>query len=64
MGNEIEVYKVINGEIVFDVDQNAETLWATEDQVSKLFNVDRSVTNPNCERNFRGSQRRESRSSS
>ncbi len=45
MSNKIEVYKVINGEIVFDVDRNAETLWATEDQVSKLFNVDRSVTN-------------------
>ena len=39
MSNDIEVYKVINGEIVFDVDRNAETLWATEEQVSKLLNV-------------------------
>ena len=61
MGNEIEVYKVINGEIVFDVDQNAETLWATEDQVSKLFNVDRSVTNRHIRNIYRDGELDEKR---
>ena len=61
MSNEIEVYKVINGEIVFDVDQNAETLWATEDQVSKLFNVDRSVTNRHIRNIYRDGELDEKR---
>lgn len=45
MGKEIEVYRVVHGEVVFDVDSDKETLWATEDQISQLFNVDRSVIN-------------------
>ena len=61
MSNEIEVYKVINGEIVFDVDRNAETLWATEDQVSKLFNVDRSVTNRHIRNIYRDGELDEKR---
>lgn len=61
MSNEIEVYKVINGEIVFDVDRNAETLWATEDQVSRLFNVDRSVTNRHIRNIYRDGELDEKR---
>lgn len=45
MVKEIEVYQAINGEIVFDLDKGARTLWATEEQVSRLFSVDRSVIN-------------------
>ena len=45
MQKKIQIYKVANGEVVFNFDTNAETLWATEDQVSRLFNVDRSVVN-------------------
>ncbi len=40
---QIEIYKVENGEVVFDL--RAESIWATEDQIAKLFNVDRSVIN-------------------
>ena len=40
---QIEIYKVLEGEIVFDVDKDNETIWATQDQIAKLFNVDRTV---------------------
>ena len=42
---QIEIYKVVEGEVVFDVDAQKETIWATEEQVAKLFDVDRSVIN-------------------
>ena len=61
MSNEIEVYKVINGEIVFDVDKKSETLWATEDQVSKLFNVDRSVINRHIRNIYRDGELNEAK---
>lgn len=41
----IEVYKVAKGEVVFNIDAEKDTLWATEEQVSQLFGVDRSVIN-------------------
>ena len=42
---QIEIYKVREGEIVFDVDIENETMWATEAQLAELFDVDRSVIN-------------------
>ena len=53
MNKEIEVYKVVNGEIVFDIDKAAATLWATESQIANLFNVDRSVINRHIRNIFR-----------
>ena len=41
----IEIYKGAKGGVVFNVDKNMETIWATEDQISMLFDVDRSVIN-------------------
>ena len=61
MSNKIEVYKVVNGEVVFDVDQHTETLWATEDQVSKLFSVDRSVINRHIRNIYRDGELDESK---
>lgn len=43
MGSDIEIYKVHEGEIVFNI--SGDTLWATEEQISQLFDVDRSVIN-------------------
>lgn len=40
---QLEIYKVLEGEIVFDVDKDNETIWATQDQIAQLFNVDRTV---------------------
>lgn len=61
MDQSIEVYKVINGEVVFDVDQAANTLWATEEQVSHLFNVDRSVINRHIRNIYRDGELDEKR---
>ncbi|MBR3236359.1 virulence protein RhuM/Fic/DOC family protein [Candidatus Saccharibacteria bacterium] len=33
----IEIYKGLEGEVVFDVDVEAETLWATQDQIAQIF---------------------------
>jgi len=40
---QIEIYKGAEGEIVFDVDKELETLWATQAQIAKAFGVDRTV---------------------
>lgn len=39
----IEIYKAIEGEVVFNVDSTENTLWATQAQIAKLFGVDRTV---------------------
>ena len=40
---QMEIYQLHEGEVVFNV--SGETLWATEEQISQLFGVDRSVVN-------------------
>ena len=39
----LEIYKLTEGEVVFKVDAKEETIWATQDQIAKLFGVDRTV---------------------
>ena len=39
----IEIYQGLTGEVVFDVDTEGETIWATQAQISQLFGVDRTV---------------------
>lgn len=39
----IEIYKGLAGEVVFDVDAEGETIWATHEQMAKVFGVDRTV---------------------
>ena len=39
----VEIYKGLTGEVVFNVDAEEETLWATQAQISQLFGVDRTV---------------------
>lgn len=41
MNKSIEIYKGADGEIVFDVDSENETIWATQEQIAKLFGVNR-----------------------
>ena len=44
LGNDdckIEIYKGIEGEVVFNVDTNSETIWATQEQMAKVFGVQR-----------------------
>ena len=53
MDKNIEIYKVHEGEIVFSVDKNKETIWATQEQLSKLFGVDRTVIGRHLRNIFR-----------
>ena len=39
----IEIYQGAEGEVVFDVDAEGETIWATQAQIAQLFGVDRTV---------------------
>lgn len=39
----IEIYKGGKGEVVFNVDAENETIWATQAQIAELFDVDRTV---------------------
>ena len=41
--NSIEIYRGISGEVVFDIDASEETIWATQAQMAKLIEVDRTV---------------------
>ena len=40
---QIEIYKGTKGDIVFNVDMDKETIWATQEQIAELFLVDRTV---------------------
>lgn len=41
--NKIEIYRGPDKEIVFDVDTDGETIWATYEQMASIFGVDRTV---------------------
>ena len=39
MKNGLEIYKMTKGEVVFNVDRQQETIWATQAQIAELFDV-------------------------
>jgi len=53
MEKNLEIYKVHEGEIIFKVDVNKETIWATQEQLSRLFGVDRTVIGRHLRNIFR-----------
>ncbi len=53
MKNDIEIYKIHEGEIVFRVDADKETIWTTQEQLSNLFGVDRTVIGRHLRNIFR-----------
>ena len=53
MDKQVEIYKVLKGEVVFDVDSEKNTLWATQEQISRLFNTERSVITKHLRNIFR-----------
>ena len=53
MNKEIEIYKIHEGEVVFRVDSDKETIWTTQDQLAKLFGVDRTVIGRHIRNIFR-----------
>ena len=63
MGEEgkIEIYKGVEGEVVFDVDTEGETIWATQAQITELFGVDRTVIGRHLRNIFRDGELDEKR---
>ncbi len=53
MDKSIEIYKIHEGEIVFRVDADKETIWTTQEQLSNLFGVDRTVIGRHLRNIFR-----------
>lgn len=53
MEKNVEIYKVHEGEIVFKVDADQETIWTTQEQLAKLFDVDRTVIGRHLKNIFR-----------
>ena len=39
MNRQLEIYKTLEGEVIFDIDREQETIWATQAQIAKLFGV-------------------------
>ncbi len=50
---QIEIYKGKNAEVAFDIDQKQQTIWATQEQISDLFDVDRTVIGRHLRNIFR-----------
>ena len=53
MDKNIEIYKVHEGEVIFKVDAGKETIWTSQEQLSKLFGVDRTVIGRHLRNIFR-----------
>lgn len=49
----IEIYRGLQGEVIFDVDAEGETIWATQAQITELFGVDRTVVGRHLRNIFR-----------
>ncbi|MBQ9020232.1 virulence protein RhuM/Fic/DOC family protein [Candidatus Saccharibacteria bacterium] len=49
----VEIYRTVAGEVVFDVDRDGETIWATQAQIAELFGIDRTVVGRHLRNIFR-----------
>ena len=56
----VEIYKVQKGEVIFDIDTKDETIWATQEQISHLFDIDRTVVGRHLRNIFRDGELEES----
>ena len=43
MEHRLVKYEIEEGEVVFDIDREKETIWATQEEIATIFNVDRTV---------------------
>lgn len=57
----IEIYKGLEGEVVFDIDEKGETIWATQDQMARIFSVDRTVVSRHIRNIFKDGELEETR---
>ncbi len=63
MANErrLEIYHAEEGEVVFDVDREAQTIWATQEEMSRIFGVDRTVIGRHLRNIFKTNELEEER---
>ena len=57
----IEIYKGLEGEVIFDIDAEGETIWATQDQMAKIFSMDRTVVSRHIRNIFKDGELDEAR---
>ena len=57
----LEIYRVEEGEVIFDIDKEKETIWATQEEISRLFNVDRTVVGRHLRNIFKDGELEEDR---
>ncbi len=41
--NSVVIYQGSNGEIQIQIDQKSDTVWARQEQIAELFDIDRTV---------------------
>lgn len=58
---ELRIYRWAEGEVVFDMDAKTETIWATQEQISQLFGVDRTVVGRHFRNIFKDGELEEER---
>lgn len=58
-GSQIEIYRGDKGEVVFNVEN--ETIWASQEQIAELFDVDRTVVGRHLRNIFRDGELEEDR---
>lgn len=61
MEKRIEIYKGLEGEVVFDVDAKEETLWATQEQMAQVFDTTIPNINMHLKRIYRDGELSEKR---
>lgn len=57
----LAVYRVEEGEVVFDIDKNEQTIWATQEEISTIFGVDRTVVGRHLRNIFKTGELEEGR---
>lgn len=57
----LAIYDLSEGEVVFDIDRDDETIWTTQEQIAKLFGVDRTVVSRHLGNIFRDEELEEGR---
>ena len=57
----IEIYKGLEGEVIFDVDAKGETLWATQEQMAQIFGTTIPNINMHLKRVYRDGELSEKR---
>lgn len=52
----VEIYKGLEGEVVFDIDESGETIWATPEQMAEVFGVQRPAVVKHLSNIYKGGE--------